>query len=118
MEAGQLRLEWQPDTTTPTLPLSPTQPGLPGFQFAGYPAADLDDEQATLTVRTAPEGPKVAIDRARWRFSEGATVTLDGEFQAFNWYELTYRSSRTPVVGCGLPAVRDFATHLLSLIHI
>ena len=114
VEAGLVRLEWRPDTTTPTLPLSPTQPGLPGFQFAGYPAADLDDEQATLTVRTAPEGPKLAIDRAKWRFGEGSTVTLDGDFLAFHWYELTYRTTRTPVVGCGLLAVRDFATHLRS----
>jgi hypothetical protein len=99
VEAGLVRLEWRPDTSTPTLPLSATQPGLPGFQFAGYPAADLDDEQATLTVRTAPEGPKLAIDRAKWRFGAGSTVTLDGDFLAFHWYELTYRTTRTPVVG-------------------
>ncbi|KAA0097970.1 hypothetical protein CIW49_14930 [Mycolicibacterium sp. P1-18] len=112
VEAGPLRLEWRPDTTTPTLPLNPTQPGLPVIQFAGYPVADPDDEQASLTVRTAPEGQKVAIDRAHWRFSEDSTVTLDGGFQAFCWYELTYRTHRAPVVGSGLLAVRDYATHL------
>ncbi|MET0704393.1 MAG: alpha/beta hydrolase domain-containing protein [Mycobacterium sp.] len=54
------------------------------------------------------------MDRSRWRFDDGEHLTLDGDFQAFHWYELTYRTNRTPVVGCGLLALRDFATHLRS----
>lgn len=113
VEPGWMRVEWRADKASDDHPLSDTMPGTGGlFQFADYPTADLDDPSAVLTVRTAPDGPETHIDRATWRFTDATHVALDGGFRPFHWYRLVYRSTRTPVVGCGLLAIRDFVSHL------
>src|SRR5205807_1666024 len=80
------------------------------FRFADYPTADVDDPEATLTVRTSPDGPRTVVPRSAWRFPDATHVALDGGFQPFHWYELVYRTTRCPVVGTGLLAVRDFVS--------
>jgi hypothetical protein len=86
-----------------------------------YPAADVDDPEARLTVRDWMDGPRTAIPRDRWRFAreEGGRVVADashvwlsGGFEAGRLYEVIYRPAICPVAGAGLLAVRDCAAWL------
>jgi hypothetical protein len=103
-------------------PLSPP-PDVPHFRHQPYPAADLADPEATLTVRDWPEGFRTLIPRAQWRFArdEGGrpvagdgAVWLEGGFAPGRIYEVIYRTRRSPVVGAGLLAVRDCVAFLRS----
>ena len=49
-------------------PLNPP-PGNPEFQHRPYPAADVDDPDAVLTVRDSNNAERVVIPRSRWRFA-------------------------------------------------
>ncbi len=82
------------------------------FQFAPYPVAQLNDPEASLSVRTSPLGEKHVVPRSRWHFVDATHVTLEGGFRAFHWYEVVYRSAMAPVVGTGLLAIRDFGSFL------
>jgi Alpha/beta hydrolase domain len=86
----------------------------PTVVFAPYPATDTDQSEAALLVRSAQLGPAELIPRSQWRFTSPTSITLDGGFQPFHWYELIYRSSFAPVVGTGLLALRDFGAYLHS----
>jgi hypothetical protein len=77
-----------------------------------YPTIDVDDPEATLTVRTAPMGQAEVVPRSAWRFTGPTGFEVDGGFRAFHTYQLVYRSAFAPVGGTGLPALRDFGTHL------
>lgn len=117
--AGTMRLEWRSDVTSDTHRLrfsSPELDAIPGadvlFNFTEYPTVDVDDPQAALTVRTAPDAEPTTIARENWRFTDATTVAVDGGFQPFHIYELVYRTEFAPVAGCGLLAIRDIATHL------
>lgn len=119
---GFMRLEWRSDSASADHPLSFTVPeidALPAgadalFTFADYPTVDIDDREAVLSVRTSPDAEPTVIARESWRFTDETHLTLDGGFLPFHWYELVYRTSRTPVVGCGLLAIRDVVSHLRS----
>lgn len=86
-----------------------------------YPAADLRDPTAVMTVRDLPGGPKTTIAGERWRFArndgnaeipDAGWVTHDGGFEAGRIYELVYRTNRCPVAGTGLLAIRDASAFL------
>ena len=85
-----------------------------------YPAADVDDPDAVLTVRDWPGGPRTTIPRDQWRFARGGTdptpddtnIWLSTEFKPGKVYEVVYRTRRCPVVGAGLLAVRDCTAFL------
>jgi hypothetical protein len=86
-----------------------------------YPAADLNDPNAQLTVRDWPGGERTTIARSRWQFArdEGGKpapdanyLWLEGGFEAGKMYEIVFRTSNCPVVGTGLLAVRDFPAFL------
>ncbi len=90
-----------------------------------YPAADVDDLTARLTVRESRFGPRKILNRDDWRFArleEGADgerivadagfVYLSTGFEKGKIYEVVYRSRRPAVVGLGLAAVRDFTSYL------
>ena len=117
---GFMRLEWRSDSASADHPLSFTVPeidALPAgaeslFTFTDYPTADVDDPEAVLSVRTSPDAEPTIIARESWRFTDDTHLVLDGGFKPFHWYELVYRTSRTPVVGCGLLAIRDVVSHL------
>jgi Alpha/beta hydrolase domain len=93
----------------------------PSFSFRSYPAADVDQPDAVLTVRDTIDAERRVIERDRWRFArdEGGEaltdderIRLEGGFEPFRYYEVTYRTRRSPVVGAGLLAVRDFVSFL------
>lgn len=116
---GFMRLEWRSDVVREDHALSFSAPeveSIPGadvlFKFTDYPTIDVDDPEAVLTVRTAPNAEPVIIPRETWRFTDEAHVALDGGFQPFHWYELVYRTALAPVAGCGLLAIRDIVSHL------
>jgi hypothetical protein len=109
VEPGALRIEFRLDADQPDHALSDSSFI---FRFADYPTVDVGDLDATLTVRTSQLGAKRIVPRDQWRFRDPVTVELDGGFRAFHFYELVYRSSMAPVVGTGLLAVRDFASHI------
>ncbi|KPM52157.1 hypothetical protein ACG83_32135 [Frankia sp. R43] len=109
VEPGWIRVEFRPDADQGTHALSDSSLF---FTFTEYPTADIDDPQAVLTEQLAPDAPPRPVERERWRFVDERTVALDGGFQAFHWYTLTYRTSLCPVVGTGLLAVRDAVSWL------
>jgi hypothetical protein len=86
-----------------------------------YPAADLDDPDATLSVRDGLDAPRTLIPRERWRFArdegdqpvpDDTRVWLVGGFEPGRIYEVIYHTRRCPVVGTGLLAVRDCVSFL------
>jgi hypothetical protein len=98
-------------------PLHPA-PGRQMLAHQPYPAADLDEQTAELTVRDWAGGSRTPIPRARWRFArdehgrlepvaDDRYVWLDGGFQPGRWYEVTYTTRVCPIVGTGLLATRD-----------
>ncbi len=110
---GQISLQFQPNARSDNKLLADRihQP---------YPAADLNDPDATLTVRDWPDGPRTTIPRDQWRFARGGKdpapnathIWLGGEFKPGKVYEIVYRTSRCPVVGTGLLAMRDTVAFL------
>src|SRR5205085_10005740 len=96
-------------------PLHPA-PDRQKFLHRPYPAADVNEASAQLTVRDSLYGPPSVIARDRWRFarsengqpvSDDRYVWLDGNFQAGKWYAVEYTTRICPVVGTGLLATRD-----------
>ena len=92
-------------------------------RFQSLTAADLDEADATLTVRDWFNGPRERIDRARWCFGrdvDGSPVPdaehiwLEGGFAPRRYYEVTYTTGRCPIAGTGLAAVRDGVSYLRS----
>src|SRR5262245_59148061 len=86
-----------------------------------YPAADLDEPDAVLTVRDQPDGPETAIPRARWRFArvvdgravaDARHVALDGGFDKGRLYQITYTAVNAPVLGLSMAALRDSVSWL------
>jgi hypothetical protein len=86
-----------------------------------YPAADLHDQNATLTVRPFDTGPQTTIPRDQWLFArdvDGSPVAnpeyvfLSSGFVPGAVYEVTYTSDLAPVLGMGLLAMRDFVSYL------
>ena len=85
------------------------------------PAADLNDPDATLSVRDGDLAERRLIPRDRWRFAreEGDTAVPDGNyvyladgFEAGKIYEVIYTTEGAPVAGLGLLATRDTAAFL------
>jgi hypothetical protein len=116
--SGQVRVDFRSDVPILDHTLADTGPL---YAFQAYPAADLDQRDAALTVRAGVSAPPTVIDRDLWSFAhdEGGTavpdassVWLTGGFDAHRFYELIYRTNRSPVVGVGLLATRDFVSFL------
>jgi hypothetical protein len=96
-------------------PLHPA-PGRQPFAHQPYPAADVNDPTAELTVRDSRGGSTSVVPRNRWRFARADSsgpvaddryVWLEGGFQPGKWYEVVYTTRICPVVGTGLLATRD-----------
>jgi hypothetical protein len=109
VEPGWARIEFRPDADAPEHSLSDS---MLIFSFTDYPTADVDDPDAVLYVRTAPNDEPTPVDRSQWQFTDEKTFALQGGFTAFHWYTLVYRTRLCPVTGTGLLAVRDAVSHL------
>ncbi len=107
----QLRLQLPADTTT--IPLTDQHVG-PLGNHQRIPPAFIDDPEATLYVRDRLSDEPSPLPRTKWRFTENAELTVDGDLQAGRIYELVYRPARRPVAGVGLLAARDLAAFLRS----
>src|SRR5205814_7519891 len=79
--------------------------------LSGYPPADPNATDTTLTVRDGPYGKAEPIAGHRWTL-RGSTVTMTGGFEPGRTYRLAYRSTDVPVAGVGLAAFRDTASWL------
>jgi hypothetical protein len=108
---GQARLGFQPVAGQARRRLADEVLPIMG-QFQALPAADPGEPGAALTERDWFNGPPAAVPRDRWRFAGPEHIELDGGFAARRHYELTYTTSRCPVTGAGLAAVRDVVAHL------
>jgi hypothetical protein len=81
-----------------------------------YPAADVEEPGALLTVRDQPDGPATVIPRERWRFARVAGgrvvpdpghIHLEGGFEKGRLYQVTYTAEGAPVQGLGMAALRE-----------
>lgn len=115
---GDVRVDFTSEVPIPDHALGDSGPQ---FSFHSYTAADVDQPDAVLTVRDTVDGERRVVGRELWRFARdeaGKAVTdadhirLEGGFEPFRYYEVTYRTRRSPVVGTGLLAVRDFISFL------
>jgi hypothetical protein len=115
---GPVRVDFRPETAIADHSLADVGAL---YAFQPYPAADLDQVDAVLTVRDGVSAPPRVIDRARWRFAHDAqgvpvrdasSIWLEGGFEAHRFYEVVYDTSRSPIVGTGLLASRDFVSFL------
>jgi Alpha/beta hydrolase domain len=120
---GWVRIQFQPNEPHPHQllahwPLHPA-PGNPSFKHRPYPAAEVEDREAVLSVREWADGPRATIPRGHWRFArdeggrpvaDDAHVWLEGGFRPGKLYEVAYRTRICPVVGTGLLAIRDAAS--------
>jgi len=88
-----------------------------------YPAADLDEPDAVLTVRDMPDDEPEVIPRARWKFARVVAgrvtpdprhVWLEGGFRKGRLYHVAYTATDAQVIGLGLVALRDCAAWLKS----
>ena len=86
-----------------------------------YPAAELDQPEATLWVRDWELGPARRIPRQEWAFArlERGEVVRDAErihfpagFIPGKVYQVVYTAIGAPVVGAGLLAARDMVSFL------
>ena len=103
--AGTVRVQLRPNARVDTLPLADRY-------HIPYPASDLDDAQAKLTVRERSGAPLAEVPRDRWRFADASHVQLDGGFTPGAIYQVVYRSADPAIVGLGLLAVRDAGAFL------
>ena len=101
-------------------PLHPP-PGRQPYAHQPYPAADVNEATAELSIADWRMGPRTTIPRERWRFArddggqavpDEAFVWLEGGFQAGKWYQVVYTTRICPVVGTGLLATRDCVSWL------
>jgi len=122
---GQVMVEFQPNEAHPDqllahFPLHPP-PGDVNVEHQPYPAADVNDPDAIMTVREWGDGPRTVIPRQQWRFArdqagqpvqDDTRVWIEGGFRAGLIYNVVYRTRICPVVGTGLLAMRDVVSFL------
>lgn len=115
---GPVRVELSVARSTRSVWLCDT---LGQVHFRPYPAADVDQPDALMTVQDRPCGPADVIPRDRWRFakevegqprSDPNRVWLAGGFEPGRTYSVVYRTNLSPVVGAGLLAIRDTVSFL------
>ena len=111
---GMVRSEYVPDRRVSSFSLADRT-------MIAYPAADLNDPEAQLTVRARVEGPRNLIPRGRWRFAreefgdivpDGTRVWAEGGFEPGKIYEVVYRARNPVIVGLGPAGVRDLVSFL------
>ena len=111
---GRIAVTFQPNETTTTKMLS-------DMGHLPYPASDLVQSDAELTVHDYSGGPSTVIPRAEWSFGrlENGEITPDNShinmasgFEPGKVYRCIFTTSTAPVIGLGMAAVRDLVSHL------
>jgi hypothetical protein len=102
---GFVRCELRPNSRVEQLPLADRY-------HIPYPALDLADPEARVTVREHAAAPVVEVPRPAWRFPDPSHIEMKGGFTPGAIYDVVYRSADPPVVGTGFLAVRDTAAWL------
>ena len=81
-----------------------------------YPAATLEQSQATLTVRQYRSDPPTVIPPTEWQYLDASTIGLrpEGEkpFERGKIYQFVYPATDPKVTGIGFAAVRDVVSFL------
>lgn len=81
-----------------------------------YPAATLEQTQATLTVRQYRSDPPTVIPTSEWRYLNASTISLLPEgkkpFERGKIYQFVYLATAPKVAGIGFAAVRDVVSFL------
>ena len=108
---AELQLRIQLPARAVEVPLTDQHTG-PLGNHRPIPTRDVDDPDARLLVRDGIYAEPTTIDRSAWRFVDEHTVSLEGGFEPGRIYDLIYRTSRVPVAGAGLLAVRDLGRYL------
>ena len=125
LDAPEIRIDGAPVTGQCCVEIRPNAPEttrlLANREHRPYPAANLDDPAALLTVRDWEDGPDTIIPRARWQFAQETAhgvipsaehIYLAGGFQPGRIYNCIYTAARPVVVGCGMLAIREAASWL------
>jgi hypothetical protein len=92
-------------------------PVLREFKLA-YESANIDQAQATLTVRRREADPRVEVPNAEWRYKDTRTIEIltpgnAGAGPAVgSLYEMHYPARNPGVLGIGYAATRDFVSYL------
>ena len=86
-----------------------------------YPADRLEDWESVMTVQDHEDDRGHVIPRKNWWFArledgrripDPTHVHIEGGFQPGKVYQVIYTTTGAPVVGLGLLATRDIASHL------
>lgn len=72
-----------------------------------YEPVDLEDPEATLTIREGATEAAQKLPRGQWRMLPGGQVTIEGGFAPGRIYEVIYTARDPRVLGCSLAATRD-----------
>ena len=103
--SGYVRCRLRPNEPADVLPLADRY-------HIPNPSIDLDDPDATVTVREDGGAPAVVLPREAWRFTDAGHVAMKGGFKPGVIYDVVYRSSNPLLVGASFLAVRDTAAFL------
>jgi hypothetical protein len=113
---GLVRCEFRPNLRVDVLPLADRY-------HIPYPAIDVEDPTARLTVREHASAGEVEVPRSAWRFArregerivpDASHVHLAGGFEPGRIYDVVYRAANPPLVGLGFLTVRDTGAFLKS----
>ena len=111
---GHVQVEFQPNRTTRVAMLSDRG-------HRPYPAADLGEKDASLSVRHSDRDERRLIPRDQWRFAREENgesvpdpryVFLSKGFEAGKIYDVVYTAEGAPVIGLGLLSTRDVVAFL------
>ena len=94
---GDLRID-VPSTERSIRDTLPVQGGgRPAHRLRRLPGHRPGPAGRAAAGAAAQMGPSRLIPRSQWRFTSPTSITLDGGFQQFHWYELIYQSEFAPV---------------------
>ncbi len=87
-----------------------------GSMALAYPAASLDQSQATLTVRSYAGAAPFVMARSAWRFDGPSSlkITRPASVDAGAIYRFEYQATQPKLMGLGMAALRDVASYLKS----
>ena len=102
---GYVRCRLRPNEPAEVLPLADRY-------HIPNPSIDLDDADASVTVRENGGATPVVLPREAWRFTDAGHVSMKGGFRPGVIYDVVYRSSNPLLVGASFLAVRDTAAFL------